>query len=133
MTTTTLSRRLTYHLQKGSIKKLYQQAHQKTISRKEIAQNTKIIENSNNRKHIRIKESLLILQKSPSINKPQEGFESVLLLRPHIQGRESLQCNPIAPYTQAGLPTSYRDDPDNTTSMNIHLQSNNNTHSAQCQ
>ena len=45
MTTTTLSRRLTHHLQKGSIKEHYQHFHQQTITRQEIVKNTKIHRN----------------------------------------------------------------------------------------
>ena len=88
MTTTTLSRCLTHHLQKGSIKEHYKHTYQHKITRQEITQNTKIIERDSDRKRLRIKQSLLILQQSPSLNKHHEGFEDVLQLRPHIQGRE---------------------------------------------
>ena len=60
-TTTTLSRRLTMHLQQGSIKDHYKNHHpQLTISRKCLEENTKII-NSNRQKHkLLISEALYI-------------------------------------------------------------------------
>ena len=94
-----------------SIKEHYQQAHQHIISRQEITQNfrKKNLEKVSGRKRLRIKESLLILQQSPSINKQHEGFEGVFLLRPHIQGGEPIQYSQTTPYTLADPPTTYSD------------------------
>ena len=130
MTTTTLSINLTHHLQKGSIKEHYQHFHQKTITRQEIVQNTKIIQRATDRKRLRIKESLLILQQSPSLNKQHEGFEGVLHLRPHLQSREPLLATQTTLHLPAGSLTDQRDDPDNTISTNLDQLNNTNTYSA---
>ena len=57
MTQTTLSRRLTMHLGKGSIKDHYMENHQIVIDRKVIEENTRIIEKANNRQTLAIKKS----------------------------------------------------------------------------
>ena len=69
-----------------------------------------------NRMRLRIKERLLILQQSLSLNKQHEGFEGVLHLRPHLQGENLFQ-------TTLHLPTSsltdQREAPENTIPTNL--------------
>ena len=68
MTQNCLSRRLTLHLQNGSIKKHFEEYHGIKIDRNTIVQNTNIIDNANNRNKLFIKEALYILHEAPSIN-----------------------------------------------------------------
>ena len=80
ITQNSLSRRLTLHLQNGSIKQHYLQYHNKEITRKEIVDNTKIIKMESNRYRLLIKEALLIQQKGPIINKQFDCFPNILKL-----------------------------------------------------
>ena len=115
---------------KCSIKEHYQHFHQQTITRQEIVQNTRIIQRTIDRKRLRIKESILILQQSPSLNKQHEGFEGVLHLRPHLQGREPLLATQTTLHLLAGSLTDQRDDPDNTISTNLDQLNNSNTYTS---
>ena len=80
ITQNTLSRRLTLHLQNGSIKQHFIHHHNKIVTRKELVENTKIIERANNRRKLLIKEALLIQQKEATINKQFDCFPNILKL-----------------------------------------------------
>ena len=80
MTQNCLSRRLTLHLQQGSILEHFRQQHNIKLTRKIIVENTKIIEQSSNRKMLEIKEALLILKNKPTINKQFDNFTNILKL-----------------------------------------------------
>ena len=80
MTQTTLSRRLTYHAQSGSIYKHFKQEHNIKPTRDQLADNTIIIAKANNRYKLAIKEALLILEHAPTINKQFDNFLHTLKL-----------------------------------------------------
>ena len=68
MTTTTLSRRLTYHLQSGTPKTHTQQAHGITLTREMLVKNTIILDSDHDRKRLQIKEALYIHTLRPTMN-----------------------------------------------------------------
>ena len=69
MTTTTLSRRMTMHLQDGAPLQHMKQEHQRALTRQDLTENTTILRRENNRKKLQILEALLIRDKKPAINK----------------------------------------------------------------
>ena len=78
MTQSTLSHRLTAHGQGGSIYQHFHDEHQRKPTRRELTENTTIIAKADNRQTLAIKEALLILNHSPSINKQFENFSNIL-------------------------------------------------------
>ena len=68
MTTTTLSRRLTSHLQAGTPKTHTIQEHDIHLSREMLVKNTTILDSCSEKKRLQIKEALYILLKRPSMN-----------------------------------------------------------------
>ena len=68
MTTTTLSRRLTCHLQQGAIKEHYQTHHQANLTRKTMETGTTIIDREQDARRIKLLEALYIEQLLPTIN-----------------------------------------------------------------
>ena len=80
MTQTTFSRRLTYHVQSGSIYKHCKQEHNCKPSRDQLIDNTIIISKASNRYRLAIKEALLILEHAPTINKQFDNFTNTLKL-----------------------------------------------------
>ena len=72
-TTTTLSRRLTMHLQEGAIKKHVKQHHKRDTTRQDLVQNTDIIETCNDHRRIWVAEALYIREFSPFINKQAQS------------------------------------------------------------
>ena len=78
MTTTTLSRRLTSHLQTGSPKTHTLQEHGITLTREMLVNNTDIIDASSDKRRLQIKEALHILQIKPTMN-VQIGSTSIPL------------------------------------------------------
>ena len=83
LTQTTLSRRLTMHGQSGSIYKHFETYHNMKPTREQLTENTKIIAKANDRYKLLIKEALLILKNSPSINKQYDNFTNILKLHGH--------------------------------------------------
>ena len=75
MTTTTLSRRLTMHLQSGSIKDHMREQHQSTLNRKELTENTKILKYCHDSTRLLITEALLIRNKRPTLNNQTTGLD----------------------------------------------------------
>ena len=69
MTTTTLSRRMTMHLQDGAPLQHMMQEHQRALTRQDLTENTTILRRDNNRRKLQILEALLIREKKPAINK----------------------------------------------------------------
>ena len=80
LSTCTLSRRLSYHLQSGAILKHSLQKHGEKITRKEIVDFTKIryIERDYNR--LEILEALIIYEEDPEINRQDTGKKRILKL-----------------------------------------------------
>ena len=67
-TTTTLSRRLTMHLQTGGPSLHARNEHGGKITREELVQNTTILARESNYRRLRILEAAYIYQKMPSLN-----------------------------------------------------------------
>ena len=80
LTQTTLSRRLTMHGQNGSIFNHFEKEHNSKPTRNQLTENTNIITRANNRYMLAIKEALLILKESPSLNVQFDNFENILKL-----------------------------------------------------
>ena len=78
MTTTTLSRRLTSHLQTGTPKTHTLPEHGITLSREMLVNNTKIIDSTGDKRRLQIKEALHIQKIKPSMN-VQIGSTSIPL------------------------------------------------------
>ena len=79
-TVCTLSRRLTMHLQSGSIQEHFIQKHGRKITRQEIVENTCIRYIENDVHRLKILESLLIHFERPSLNEQQTGAYRMLAL-----------------------------------------------------
>ena len=80
LTTCTLSRRLTYHLQNGAIKNHVQETHGRKITRKEIVEMTKARFYQNDYQRLEILEALLIYFEDPVINRQDTGKRKILKL-----------------------------------------------------
>ena len=68
MTRTTLSRRLTCHLQNGTIKNHYNTSHKTTTTRKHLEENTTIIDRERDPRRLLFLESLYIAQDRPAMS-----------------------------------------------------------------
>ena len=68
MTTTSLSRRLTMHLQEGSPKQHLIEEHNVVLDRKYIVENTKILAMVNDRRRLPVMEAILIKELKPVLN-----------------------------------------------------------------
>ena len=80
LTSTTLNRRMTTHIQKGSIKQHFQEVHQTIPTINQLLENTTIISQAENRHKLFVKEAILIMQSGPKINKQYNNFTNVLKL-----------------------------------------------------
>ena len=78
MCTTTLSRRLTCHLQAGTPKNHTLQEHGVSLTREMLVDNTIILDTSMDKKRLQIKEALYIATKGPDMN-IQVGTSSIPL------------------------------------------------------
>ena len=79
-TQNTVSLRLTGHLQNGAIKDHVRNCHHKTLTRKELEENVKIIKKIQCPKRLIIYEALTILDKKPNLNVQEQNFSGVLKL-----------------------------------------------------
>ena len=77
-----LARRLDSHSQRGSIKQHFAEDHDCKITKQQLYDNTSIIATASDKQRLIIKESLLILENNPSINKQFDNFNHVLKLNP---------------------------------------------------
>ena len=93
MTQTTLSRRLMYHTQSGSIFNHFKADHDCKPSRETLANNTKIIAKAENRYKLAIKEAILIVENIPTINKQFDNFVNIL----RLNNRRCTNIEPIEP------------------------------------
>ena len=80
LTTTTLSRRLTMHLQSGAIKQHTRWDHNVDLTREMLVRNTRIIDLENDYNRLQILEALYIREKDPIINRQNTGIVRVLKL-----------------------------------------------------
>ena len=96
MTQTTVSRRLSYHAQSGSIFKHFTNTHSCKPTRDLLVNNVNIIASAETRYKLSIKEALLIREKSPTINKQYDNFVNILKLNTHRIISTSYNITPIA-------------------------------------
>ena len=94
MTQTTLSRRLTMHLQTGSIKQHQLTNHETTLDRKSLVDNTSILTRASNKQELAIKEAILILNRNPLINRQFNQFDNTLKLH-HSKNNPLYQPLPL--------------------------------------
>ena len=80
LTTCTLSKRLSGHLQKGAILDHSLQKHGRKITRKEIVDMTKARYYQSNYRRLETLEALIIFQEDPVINRQDTGRTKVLKL-----------------------------------------------------
>ena len=79
-TVTTLSRRLTMHLQSGTIKEHTRDEHGINLKREDLVNNTKILKKENDNNRLHILEAILIRKKKPVINIQNTGNIRILKL-----------------------------------------------------
>ena len=79
-TRTTLSRRLTMHLQSGGIKQHFLLAQHENLTREILTRNTTVVVKENDPIRLKIKEALYIQSRHPRINKQFDKFPTVLRL-----------------------------------------------------
>ena len=78
-TTTSLSRRLTMHLQDGTLKDHMTEHHNTALTRKHLTENTIILKTCSDRTQLMITEALLIREHTPTLNK-QLHSQNILTL-----------------------------------------------------
>ena len=88
-TRTTLARRLTMHVQGGSIAAHFASCHNVKLNRTILDENTTIIAYETDPHRLKIKEALYILQRRPTINIQEDKFDRVL----HLPIRTDLVAN----------------------------------------
>ena len=77
MTTTTLSRRLTFHLSNGAIKQHLLSEHGTAITRKMLEENTEIIDTCKDARRLPIAEALYIKENTPKLNRQHEDLQAL--------------------------------------------------------
>ena len=78
-TTTSLSRRLTCHLQSGAPLQHMEDTHNRKLTRTDLTKNTTILAHENNRRKLQITEAVLIRIHKPVIN-TQQDHDGILTL-----------------------------------------------------
>ncbi|MPC81591.1 hypothetical protein E2C01_076216 [Portunus trituberculatus] len=76
MTRTTLSRRLTCHLTSGAIKEHYKGRHHNKLTRKDLDENTTILDKERDPRLLLYLEAIYIRAKQPSINIQTENIQN---------------------------------------------------------
>ena len=107
-TTTTLSRRITSHLQDGAIKRHYRDSHGLQLTRSHMDNNTIILEKQTNKSRLKMTEAVYIHTIKPSIN-IQVQPESTIPTRRHLIGRQTTRDWPPDRHTLIGHANSYSD------------------------
>ena len=80
LTTCTLSRRLSYHIQSGAIRKHFELCHHRKITREEIVNMTKMRCSQRDVRRLEILEALIIQAEAPEINRQDTGTVRLLKL-----------------------------------------------------
>ena len=80
LTSMALEQRLKNHTYRGSIKDHILHEHNTLVTKTQLIENTSILTHAENRYKLSIKEALLILQKTPIINKQYDNFNNILKL-----------------------------------------------------
>ncbi|MPC56280.1 hypothetical protein E2C01_050233 [Portunus trituberculatus] len=75
MTRTTLSRRLTCHLQNGSIKEHYHEKHQTKLTRQQLEENATIIDRETDARRLMFLEDIYIESLKPAINQQTRDLQ----------------------------------------------------------
>ena len=115
-TQTTISRRLSMHAQTGSIKDHFINYHHIQPGRKHLTDNISVIARAPDKTRLTIKEAILIIKSSPSINKQSENFSQILKLQPFRRSSRPFN-NPI----NASSIVTTNEDPSSPTSMQENL------------
>ena len=101
-TTTTLSRRITMHLQNGAPDKHTQTNHNTRLTRSMLVENTSIIAKCTNRKKLMVLEAVCIRDRDPLINRQMDMRGTLSLhdgrpLLPRVQSRRTDVALPVSP------------------------------------
>ena len=99
-TQTTLSQKLTFHCQNGSIHSHFKEEHHIKPTREQLTNNTNIISRGKDRLRLAIKESLLILDEKPEINKQYDNFTNILKLHNSVGIKTTKATIAVLSYTQ---------------------------------
>ena len=78
-TTTSLSRRLTMHLQSGGPQQHTQTEHDTRLTRQEIVSNTSIVAKASDRRRLVALEAIYIRERDPSINRQMNARGTLFL------------------------------------------------------
>ena len=96
MTTTTLSRRLTCHLNNGSIKSHYASHHNNRLTREDLVKHTVILDKEQDSRRLLFLEAIYIMHKQPSINIQVDDLQILpSMKRHHITVRPTENSNPL--------------------------------------
>ena len=79
-TLNTVSKRLTYHLQHGSIKDHVRHSHNRVLTREDLETNVKIVKKLKTKTRAQIYEALTILKRKSEINTQKDNFFNPLKL-----------------------------------------------------
>ena len=79
-TLNTVSKRLTYHFQHGSIKDHVRHSHNTVLTREDLENNVKIVKKLITKTRAQIYEALTILKRKPEINTQKDNFFNPLKL-----------------------------------------------------
>ena len=94
MTTTTLSRRLTLHLQHGGPKEHLRNDHRRSLDRETIVNQTQIIATEKDPHRLAILEAIIIKELQPSINRQVEDFAILPSMKPIPRRQQQERPNP---------------------------------------
>ena len=75
-----LQQRLQNHTYRGSIKEYILHEHNTLVIKTQLIENTSILTHAEDRYKLSIREAILILQKTPLINKQHDNFNNILKL-----------------------------------------------------
>ena len=79
-TLNTVSKRLTYHLQQGSMKEHVRQSHGKELTRKDLKNNTRVVMKLSDKTRAQVYEALTIVKLKPDVNSQRYNFLNPLRL-----------------------------------------------------
>lgn len=115
MTTTKLSRRLSLHLQNGTIKSHYIAPHHQDLSRSDLDLHTTILDREQDRRRLALLEAIHIQTLKPSLNIQTDDFQTL----PSARRAHNLATHLPAPSAPPSAPTANTVTPRH----NYHLRS----------
>ncbi|MPC83795.1 hypothetical protein E2C01_078512 [Portunus trituberculatus] len=86
MTTTKLSRRLTFHLAAGAPRKHLREEHGATLTRSTLEENTEILDTCKDPRRLNIIEALFIKEMAPTLNVQADNLLALPSLLPDTRG-----------------------------------------------